>query len=152
MRNLFPLLLILILAPAWADEAQDIVINQAWVREAPPGVSPTAAYMEISNNTEETIVLQQISSTYFERVELHRTRMDGEMARMERKDNLTLSPAQTIRLQPGDYHLMLFSPSRLLRAGDKVPLTFTFKGYPARTIQAEIRKHDSGSPGHQHHH
>ena len=151
MRYLFPLLFSFISAPIWADKAQDIVIEQAWIRETPPGVSPMAGYMQISNNTEETIVLQQISSSYFERVELHRTRVEGEVARMERKDNLTFSPGQTIRLQPGDYHLMLFTPSRLLRTGDHVPITLTFKGLPARTIKAEIRKHDGGTSGHHHH-
>lgn len=134
-----------------ADSTPRIVIDQAWIRETPPGVSPMAGYLQISNNSDETIVLQKISSSMFQRVELHRTRIEGEVARMERKDNLTLSPGQTVQLKPGDYHLMLFTPSRPLRTGDRVPLTFNFKDLPPQTVEAEIRKHDSGAAGHHHH-
>lgn len=135
---------------ALADDSQELVIQNAWIREAPPGVSSLAGYLELTNNSRETVVLQTVTSEIFERVELHRTRIEGDMARMEHKSELTLSPGQTVRFKPGDYHLMMFNPSRPLRAGDKVRLNFLFKDLPTREVEASVRDY-SGNPDDHHH-
>jgi len=152
MRYILPLLFMLLPALPWADDNTAITISDPWIRETPPGISPMAGYMELSNNGPETIVLTGVSSSDFEHVELHRTRVEGEVARMERKESLTLSSGQTVKLQPGDYHLMLFGPSRPLRAGDQVSLTFAFKDHSPQKVEAVIRAHDRGDPDHHHHH
>lgn len=151
MRYILLLLFMLLPGLCWAGDKAEVVISDTWIRETPPGVSPMAGYLELDNNSPETIVLTGVSSRDFERIELHRTRVEGEVARMERKKSLTLSPGQTVKLQPGDYHLMLFGPSRPLRAGDQVSLTFTFKDHPPQTVEAVIREHDRGGSGHHHH-
>lgn len=152
MRYFLSLLLLLLPAMAGADQTQDIIISHAWIRETPPGVSPMAGYMKISNNSSETVILQGVNSRDFERVELHRTRIEGDVARMERKDELTLSPGQTIQLKPGDYHLMLFGPTRTLHTGDRIPLTLMFKDMGGWTVEAEIRKDDGEAENHHHYH
>lgn len=146
------LLALLQAGTALAAEPPAVTISDAWIRETPPGVTPMAGYAEISNQGSETVVLVKVTSDTFGRIELHRTRIEGEVARMERKNNLTLSSGQTVKLQPGDYHLMLFEPTRPLKAGDKVKLTFLFKDRPAHEVDAEVRTHDSSSAGHKHHH
>jgi len=149
--RLFTLCFLFVPAMVWGNGEREIAIEEAWIREAPPGVSPLAGYLELHNRGPETVVLNDVHSEAFARVELHRTRIDGEVARMERQDELTLAPGETIRLEPGGYHLMLFRPSRPLRAGDRVTLTFSFKDWAPRTIEAEVRRHDDGEAGHHHH-
>ena len=152
MRHFLLLVLMVLPAITWGNQTKEVVIQDAWVREAPPGVTTLAGYMNVINNSPETVVLQKLSSPDFERVELHQTRIEGNVARMEKKNSLTLSPGSTVELQPGGFHLMLFKPERPMQAGDKVTFTIDFKDQLPRTIEAEVRavRDDTGS--HQHHH
>jgi len=152
MRHLLLLVFMVLPAIGWGNEPKAVVIEDAWVREAPPGVTTLAGYMNFINNSSETVVLETLDSPDFERVELHQTRIEGNVARMEKKNSLSLSPGSTVKLQPGGYHLMLFKPERPMQAGDRVILTIGFKGQSPRTIEAEVRAVRDDTNSHQHHH
>lgn len=151
MRRLLLLALLVLPAIGWS-QSKAIIIQDAWVREAPPGVTTLAGYMNFINNSPETVVLQTVNSPDFERVELHQTRIEGNVARMEKKNSLTLSPGSTVKLQPNSYHLMLFKPKRAIQAGDRVALIISFKDQSPRKIEAEVRAVNDEKNTHQHHH
>lgn len=160
MRALSTLLLLISMSTALAGSASHpIAISDAWVREAPPGVSPLAGYLQLDNTGHETVVLTGVSSPDFKRVEIHRTRIEGDVAKMEQKNSLSLKADQSVRFEPGGYHLMLFQPKQSLKAGDPVTLSFSFKDQPPLEIQARVRSArdnnddtDDSSDHSQHHH
>ncbi len=152
MRHLLLLVFMILPVASWCADDASLEIEDPWIRETPPGISPMAGYMKLTNNGSETIVLEAISSRDFKRIELHQTRIEGEMARMESKDDLTLAPDQTVKLEPGGYHLKLFNPARQLRAGDQVLLILTFKDKSSQTVEAEIRTDQGDTTSHHQYH
>jgi hypothetical protein len=112
------------LASSGALACPDLAVQDAWIREAPPGAM-SAAYAKLTNRGKRALTLDGARSAAFGGASLHRTVVDeGGMARM-RAGTLTLEPGASAALEPGGWHLMLFDPASILKAGDVVPLTLT---------------------------
>jgi hypothetical protein len=137
---------LLALAPAlaWAHTDGGIVIENAWVREAPPVAKMLAAYMTIENHTDKEHVLTGVTSASFKKVEMHKSMQKDGMATMQKQKQLTIPAGGEIKLQPGGYHLMLFNPSKPLKAGDEVSFTLTFANGSVTTITAKVKKATGG--------
>ena len=119
-----PLLIAAVLASTGADACPNLKVEQAWIREAPPGAM-SAAYATLTNTGKRALVVDGARSPDFGGAGLHRTVVDeGGMARM-REGKIELAPGASAALEPGGWHLMLFDPARLLKAGDTVPVTLT---------------------------
>jgi len=113
-----------VLASAGANACPDLKVEQAWIREAPPGAM-SAAYAKLTNQGKRALVVDGARSPDFGGAGLHRTVVDeGGMTRM-REGKLELAPGASAALEPGGWHLMLFDPARLLKAGDTVAVTLT---------------------------
>jgi len=143
MRWRHPVFVCLILAPtlvAAASEAAGVSVRDAWVREAPPGMTMMAGYMELRNNTSQPQVLVAASSSDFEAVTIHRTIVKNGMAGMVHASQIKLTPNASFIFTPGGYHLMLMSPKRTLRAGDRVDINLEFRSGLRLPVSFEVRK------------
>lgn len=133
---------------SYADD--NIVIKNAWVREAPPGSSVSAAYMTIENKGESD-TLVSISSELAENVELHTTKVDdNSVATMEMIDILEVPSNKSIELKPGGMHIMLIGLKESLVGKESVDLKLVFDKAGEVEIQAPVKK--SGQQDHKHHH
>jgi len=128
--------------PASADS--QLVVSHAWVREAPPGANVQAGYMELHNNSSQTVKITAINSPEFASIEMHRMFTQDGMMRMQQQDALHIPPYGMLGLKPGSYHLMLLNPVNYLNAGDMVRLTLTTASGTSIDINA-IVKTDNGS-------
>lgn len=133
-----------------ADETNDINTTDIWISEAPPTVSILAGYLNIQNNSNETITLVSASSPNFSRIEIHRSVMQGEMVSMEKQDSLDIPAGETVKLSPGGYHLMLFNPGKPLRSGDTAIINLSFSNGHEQSIEASVKRR-SGGHDHSHH-
>jgi periplasmic copper chaperone A len=115
--------LIAVLAGANAHACPGLVAEGAWIREAPPGAM-AAAYAKLTNRGKRPLTLDGARSEAFGGAGLHRTVTVDGMARM-REGTLAIAPGASAALEPGGWHLMLFDPARILKAGDVVALTLT---------------------------
>lgn len=104
----------------------DIQIKDAWVPTAPPGVKVMAAYLEIKNTGKQQQVLTGASSPAFGKIEIHRSVIQGNVARMEHQKELAIPANASVLLQQGGLHLMLMDLKKPLASGDQVSLTFIF--------------------------
>lgn len=112
---------------ACTDSAHSLVtIENAWIREAPPNSTAMAGYMKITNNTDDHIILHSAASPAFKAIEFHRSVEKDGVYRMIPHLHLHIAANSTFELKPGDYHLMLFNPSKPLKDGDQVTLALTF--------------------------
>ena len=112
------------LASAPAGACADLAVSGAWIREAPPGAM-AVAYAQLANRGKRPVTLTGARSEAFGGAGLHRTVVDaGGMARM-REGTLEVAPGASAALEPGGWHLMLFDPARILKAGDVVSITLT---------------------------
>lgn len=127
----------------------DLRISNAWINEAPPGMNMMGGYLSISNRTSHTAVLTGATSPCFEKIEFHVTEIKDGVSAMRRQESISIPAGSDFSFAPGHYHLMLINKTRMLAAGDTVPLTLHFaEGDPLQVV-AEIRR--GASPSHQHH-
>lgn len=119
--------------------ADKITVNDPYVRAVPPVVKTSAAFMQLQNSDEVERFLVSASTPAAAAVELHMHTMDDGVMRMRQIAHIHLPPKQTVALQPGGLHIMLFDLGAPLKIGDRVPLTLTFEDGSTKQISAEVR-------------
>jgi periplasmic copper chaperone A len=105
----------------------------------PSGVN-SAAYLTIRNDGPDDDRLVEVRSPAAGRTELHETRAEGGLMRMHAVDGVDLPAGETIRLEPGGLHVMLFDVTELA-AGSTTPLELVFEHGPPQTVEATVRTH-----------
>ncbi|RJR16306.1 MAG: copper chaperone PCu(A)C [Nitrospiraceae bacterium] len=134
--TLFFVLLHLV-SSAYAHE--QVSVDNAWVRSAPPGADVMAAYMILKNESEETRVLTKVSSSMFNRIEIHRTEMHEGIMKMIPQDSLPVPAGSSVTLEPGGLHLMLIGPKSVPKEGDEVDLNLKFSNGHSQRIKVPVR-------------
>lgn len=82
----------------------------------------SAVYMRIMNQGDSDIRIRSASSAAADVVEMHRTVLEDDMARMEALDGLLIPAGEMVELQPGDAHIMLKTLSADLLPGSQFML------------------------------
>ena len=118
----------------------NVTVEEAYIREMPPGQPVTAAFMRLHNNGVELEQLIAASSDSAERVEIHAHRHNNGMMRMEKIDSVSLPGGGEFIFQPGDHHLMLINLKRSLTAGDTVRLRLEFNHAKPLVIDVPVKK------------
>src|SRR5690606_10060881 len=103
---LMTLLLSAVCTSAWAHTST-LQLQDAWIRGSVPGQKNGAAYVQIHNGSNHEMVLESVSSTRAERVELHTIDRESGVARMREVHQVTIPANGDIALAPGGYHIML---------------------------------------------
>ena len=145
------LLLAWLFTASVAAEQTGLVVRDAWVREAPPGGDVLAGYLRLENPASDTVVVGTLQSRDFDHIEIHRTVVEEGVARMLPVERLEIPPGETVALEPGGMHLMLFRPVRSLRQDDRVVFSLELADGRSQTFEATVRR-DTGDDGHRHHH
>ena len=128
-------------------------VSEAWVREAPPGADVLAGYLRLENPAGDTVVVGTLQSRDFDHIEIHRTVVEEGVARMFPVERLEIPPGETVALEPGGMHLMLFRPVRSLRQDDRVVFSLELADGRSQTFEATVRRETGdGSLRHHHHH
>ena len=127
----------------------DLLISNAWINEAPPGVNMMGGYLSISNNTSHALVLISATSPCFEKIEFHVTEIKDGLSAMRRQEAISIPAGTDFSFTPGHYHLMLINKTRMLAAGDTVPLTLHFAEGKPLQVMAKVRH--GALPSYQHH-
>lgn len=112
----------LLMAPALAD---GIKVENAWIREPAPGQTVVGGFMDITSEKNASVV--KAASPVVGTVELHEMKMQGDVMQMREVKAIELPAGETVKLEPGGLHLMLYNPMKPLKAGDKVPVVLTVK-------------------------
>lgn len=115
-----------------------VSVNDAWIREAPPGALALAAYMLVVNFGKKELQLTKVTSPTFEEVQMHVVETKDGMTKMRAVPGFTLAPAARLVFKPGGNHLMLMKPKKQLKAGDVVPMTLWFGPGGHRSIQVKV--------------
>jgi copper(I)-binding protein len=113
-------------------------VRQAWVRLPAAKSRPGGAYFRLEAGSEGTRLLG-VSSPAVRWIELHETEMKGSIAKMKRRKEIEFPSRGELVFEPGGRHAMLFGITRKAKAGDKIPLTFSFNVAPPVTVDAEVR-------------
>lgn len=128
MRKLLSVLFLTLGACA-TDEAP-LVATDVVIKAPIPGMSMSAGYLTLHNNTDAAITITKVSSPQFGSVEMHETRIEDDVSRMVALGEVTIAADSAVSFEPGGKHLMLMRPAADLDAvtldfyaGDDVILT-----------------------------
>lgn len=137
-------------APVLETE-QPLRIENAWVREAPPGVDVLAAYAVFCNDADAAVTLANVTSEEFDAVQMHATvEADGGVT-MTRLNSVVIEPTDCIAFEPGERHFMLMNPVRNFRAGDEIEFTLFLANGKEMEIVMPVRRADETTEHHEHH-
>jgi len=117
-----------------------LTIQNAWIAEAPPVSKVMVAYLTIINETSEKIEIIRAESELYSSIEFHETKHENGIARMIRHQSLTIPANNKLILQRGGTHLMLFNPTKILKASDEVKIIFTLSDGNTQNISVPVKK------------
>lgn len=91
----------------------ELVVEEGYVRKPIPGRSMSAAFMTINNVGKDDVLLKTAAIDGAKSVEIHtHTHKDGVM-RMRQLHELMIKAGESIVLEPGGLHLMVFGITKL---------------------------------------
>ena len=122
----------------------DISIRDAAVRATVPGMSATAAYFTLENDSAQPMTLKTVTTPVAQKTEIHTTVSKDGMMRMQEVDQLEVPANGSVDLKPGGYHIMLMGLDEPIKEGAFVPITLTFDNEEQLKIHARAMKHIKG--------
>ncbi len=126
---------------ATAAIADTVKVEDAWVRATAPGQQVAGGFMNLTADADMTLVGGD--SPVSKSVELHFMRMDNGVMEMRQMKEIALPKGRTVRLEPGDLHVMFIGLKGQIKPGQKVPLTLRVKGADGKeqtlAVEAEAR-------------
>ena len=121
-------------------ESKMLAIDHGWIREMPPGVPTAAAYMLITNQSGEDIILIGASSSVSDKAEIHEIRMQDQVMQMRKKDEIVIKKGESVEFAPGKIHLMLVGVKQQLKQGDNIEIELELKDQPPVKINIPVKK------------
>ena len=131
-------------------QANNIVIENPYIRESIPGNNITSAYMTITNGSTKPITLTSVISPISKQIEIHNHLMENGLMKMRQIPALTIQPNNSVTLQPMGLHLMMLDLDKSITAGEKVTLTLNFKHAPSQTLTVPVSKIKRQQAHHHH--
>lgn len=113
-----------VFAVGGAAASGSLVVEQAWIRAAPPGARMLAGYATLANSGDTPITVVGAHSTAFDVVSMHETVIVDGVSKMRPLERIAIAPGQGVALAPGGKHLMMTRPSESLAVGADVKITF----------------------------
>ena len=116
--------------PAQAEDvtAGGLKISSAWARATPKGASVGGGYLTITNTGSAPDRLIGGSTDVAKSFELHEMKMEGGVMKMRPvAGGIEIKPGQTVKLDPGGYHVMLVGLKDQLKQGSRFKATLDFE-------------------------
>lgn len=117
-----------------------IEITNAYVREVPPTMTNSAAYMTLANETDRDVAVIDGASDASKVVELHTHDNVNGMMQMKRVPRIVIPAKGETQLKPGGLHLMLIGLKKPLKQGDNVAVSIQFDNNESVTINAPVKR------------
>jgi copper(I)-binding protein len=127
-------------SPAATSSDPQIKVIEPWARSSPMVNGNGAVYMQLTNEGGSDDALLSAETEVAEVVELHETKMEGDVMKMSQVPNIKVPAGNSVMLKPGGLHVMLIKLKQELVPGEKITLTLNFEKSGPMTIEAEIRE------------
>jgi len=117
-----------------------LVIRNVWARAASQADALSAVYMVIENTGEQPDRLLHAHCDAAGTVELHETKMEGGVMKMQPVDGIDIPAKGTVELKPGGLHVMLIGLTRDLNPGDEIEVELHFDKAGHVPVKAVVQK------------
>ncbi|WP_223879652.1 copper chaperone PCu(A)C [Dechloromonas sp. CZR5] len=125
-------------AGVFAGSADQVVVQDPYVRLAPPNAPATGAFMVIKNNGDKDIKVVKAENTASKVTELHNHLNEGGVMKMRPVQSVDIKAKGEAVLKPGGLHVMLIDLKAAMKEGDVVPITFTFDDGSTKKVDAKV--------------
>lgn len=133
--RIIQLSLLLLTAACSQETPAPLVASDVVITRPLPGMTMSAGYLSLSNNSDATIRITRVTSAQFESVQLHETTIENGVSRMRAIAALEIPAGETLTLQRGGKHLMLMRPTM---SSETVSLKFLDGDNPVLTVDANF--------------
>lgn len=123
----------------------EVVVDNAIIPLAPPGVMTHAAYFDLTNTDEETRVLVGVTASGYAMAHLHQSAESNGVATMSAVHQIAVPAGQTLRLEPGGLHVMLMHPANAQNDGQVIDLSLEFANGQKLEVPAVVTRGGYGS-------
>lgn len=138
MKRIIVVLLSAALLLSACGAKEGIEISDVWARTSMQGMN-SAVYFMIQNHNAGADELIGAASDVADAVEVHESKMEGEVMTMNRVEAVALEPSAKVEFKPGGYHVMLIGLKQDLKAGDEITVTLQFRDSPDITVKATVK-------------
>lgn len=111
-------------------------VSDARVREPIPGRMMSAAYLTLTNHSTQDQTLVSAHTPWAGLIEIHTHLHEDGVMRMRQLPSLTIPAGESVSLQPGGLHLMLFKLK--LPLPDSLTLTLCYENDVCQDTEAEL--------------
>lgn len=115
-----------------------VTVENAWVRQMPPGMDVTAGFMVVKNDGKKTEI-KKIKAGFAKVAELHTHVVEEGIMQMRKVDSMTVPAKGELKLRPHGKHIMFFGVKSSLKAGDKEKVEIILSNGEKIEAQFEIK-------------
>ena len=126
--------------------ADNIKIENAWVRATAPGQKVAGGFMDLTADADMTLIGG--SSPVSREFELHFMRMQDGVMEMRQMQEIKLPKGKTVSLEPGDLHVMFIGLKSQIKPGQKVPMTLIVKDADGKQQKLAVQAEALSSSSH----
>lgn len=117
-----------------------ITARDAWVKAPIPGRYMTAGFVTLQNASQHDRQLVSVSAPWAGLIEIHTHLHEDGVMKMRQLMQLPIPASESVTLEPGGLHLMLFKLQ--LPLVESLPLSLCFDDGTCTNINANLRKKD----------
>jgi len=144
---------LMVSAGALAAAADNVTVQEPYVRLAPPNAPATGAFMVIKNGGDKDVKVVKADNPASKATELHTHLNEGGVMKMRPVAAIEIKAKGEAVLQPGGLHVMLINLNAPMKEGDSVPITLTFDDGSSKKVDAKVvRPVAAGMPAMEHKH
>ena len=123
-----------------AGAADNVSVQDPYVRLAPPNAAATGAFMVIRNTGDKDVKLVKADNPVSKATELHTHLNEGGVMKMRPVPAIEIKAKGEAVLKPGGLHVMMIDLKAPLKEGDSVPITLTFDDGSSKQVDARVVK------------
>jgi len=121
-----------------AGAADQVSVQNPYVRLAPPNAPATGAFMVIKNNGDKDVKVLKADNPVSRVTELHTHLNEGGVMKMRPVPAIEVKAKGEAVLQPGGMHVMMIDLKAPMKEGDVVPITLTFDDGSSKQVDAKV--------------
>lgn len=118
----------------------ELIVENAHIRESIPGAPNSAAFMTLSNTSDQDVVLTSVTSELAGATELHNHINDGGVMRMREVPEILVPAGQSVDLKPGGLHVMFMGLVNPLKQGEQGVFILVDQSGQEYPVEAPVKK------------
>jgi len=138
MKRIIPIIMATIVLLSACGAEKGIEVHSAWARPAAQGGNG-GVYFELHNHDSTTDELIGASSDMAQAVEIHESKMEGDVMQMKMITSLPLDSYADVAFEPGGLHVMLVNLKQDLKLNDEFEIVLHFKNYEDITVHVLVK-------------